>query len=70
MRYLLLLLMLVGCATGAPEGAWYRTGSTEQEFMQDRGACTAQAFAVPNVLRQAIILDSCMQGKGWVWVGK
>lgn len=66
MRYLVLIL-LAGCAT---DGGWVKPGTTEQDFITDRGACVAQAYAVPNPQQQAMILAGCLQGRGWRWQEK
>lgn len=66
MRYLLVLLLLVGCAR--EKRGWYRDGATEEDFYRDRGQCVAQASAAPfgPMSDQALlIMGGCMQGKGW-----
>lgn len=59
--------LLLGCAT--TQWVWTRDGATTEDYYRDEGQCRAQAFAAPNatqnLLQVAIILNSCMQGKGW-----
>lgn len=66
MRYLFVLLLMSGCAT--TEKGWDKPGATQEEFVQDRGQCVAQAFAAITPFQQQMILVGCMQGKGWAWV--
>jgi hypothetical protein len=66
----LLTLALIGVSIAAcaqPTRTWYRPGATQQDFYMDQGQCKAQAFSVPggSLLQVALILNSCMQGKGW-----
>lgn len=69
MRYLIVLLLLAGCATQQPRTVWQKSGSTYAEFQSDSGYCRAQAFGVPgamgNLLQVAIVQRSCMESKGW-----
>lgn len=66
MKKLLLLaaVALVGCA--APK-TWSKDGSTERDFNMESNQCRAQAYSVPFAppLRQTVIFEACMQGKGW-----
>lgn len=72
MRYLIVLLMLAGCAQTQKRSHWEKPGATEQEFNADMGQCRAQAFSVPgavqNLMQVAIVQNSCMQGRGWYLV--
>lgn len=58
---------VVGCAADNNAWAWGKPGATQQAFYEDHGQCRAQAFSVPGVtvLQAALVLDGCMQGKGW-----
>lgn len=58
------VLMLTACGN---QRTWYRDGSTEREFNMDRGQCRAQAFGVSggNMLQMAMVINACMEGKGW-----
>lgn len=62
------VLLLTGCAT-RPQMAWFKDGSTQQDFNAELGQCRAQAFGVPgamnNLLQVAIVQQNCMLGKGW-----
>jgi hypothetical protein len=74
MRYLVIALLMSGCATPPPSKTtyWEKPGAGQAEFNADIGFCRAQAFSVPgamNNLAQAVIVQSsCMQGKGWYLV--
>ena len=67
---LMLGLGLIGCATTG--GGWHyeKDGASKADYNMDTGQCRAQAFAVsnPTLLQIGIIMDGCMQGKGWVRV--
>jgi hypothetical protein len=69
MRIIILaaVLTLAGCATTANDWHWYKAGATQQDLSMDDGQCRAQAFGVPgmNLFQVAMVLQSCMQGKGW-----
>ena len=58
------LLILAGCANKA----WMKTGTTEEDFITDRGDCVSRAFVAPTVYQQNMIFTGCMQSKGWRWV--
>lgn len=66
---LILTMLLAGCATQQPDDDWhwYKPGASPQSFDIDNGQCKAQAFSVPNVslIQAVLVLNSCMQGKGW-----
>lgn len=69
MRYLVVLLLLSGCA----QTYWARdTDNTEQAFNMDKGMCQAQAFGVPGMypMQVTMVYNACMQGKGWYTVRK
>lgn len=61
----ILAAVLAGCASMGTH--WYKPGATEDDFYTDEGQCKAQAFSVPggNMYQAAIVLHSCLQGKGW-----
>lgn len=65
------LFVLAGCAANQ-NWAWDKPNSSEQEFYMDHGQCRAQAFGVPGVslMQAALVLDGCMNGKGWRRVPK
>lgn len=65
MKYLLVLLLMAGCAT--KQSYWEKPGTSEQDFRADMGFCRAQAFGVAsgNLMQVAIVQRSCMEGKGW-----
>lgn len=68
MRYIMILLIfLSACATQKKDNwYWYKEGAGQQELNQDHGQCRAQAFSGNGNLMQAVlVLDGCMQGKGW-----
>jgi hypothetical protein len=57
------VLALVGC--GGPR--YHNPGKTDQEWNADVADCQSKAYSTnANVYFQRQILDSCMQGKGWV----
>lgn len=59
------LALLTGCAT--TEAVWVKDGSNQQSFTMDMGQCRAQAFAFPGapLIQRVIVLEACMEGKGW-----
>lgn len=58
------VLLMSGCAMF--ETTWRKAGSTEEDFFRDDGECKAQAYAATSHgLRQQLIFQSCMKGKGW-----
>jgi hypothetical protein len=65
---ILITILLAGCAT--QQYVWRKSGATQQDFYQDRGQCQAQAFqgGVGSLMQAAIIMNGCMQGKGWYQV--
>lgn len=65
MRSILFALLLAGCAT--TEKGWDKPGSTQQDFIMDRGDCVSRAFVAPTTFQQTMILTGCMQSKGWTW---
>jgi hypothetical protein len=65
-KLLLIFLCLIGCAT--TNKVWYKQGSSQQDFYQERAQCNAQAIAANNIYQIAIIQNQCLQGKGWYLV--
>lgn len=66
MRTLLLAsVLLAGCAT--QQFVWRKAGANSEDYYRDRGQCQAQAFqgGVGSLMQAAIIMNGCMQGKGW-----
>lgn len=60
----LVLIAVTGCAT--KQTSWYRSGANQQDWYQESGQCRAQAMGVyAPLLQQAILYQSCLQGKGW-----
>lgn len=57
-------IILSGCAG---QRQWHKDGANRRDFYEDQGQCKAQAFSTANVsmLQAAIVINSCMQGKGW-----
>lgn len=73
MRYLVVLLLLAGCATPPrQEYVWDKQGASTQEFNMESGQCRAQAFGAPGMpmMQVMMVYASCMQGKGWQSVPK
>ena len=68
MRYVIVIaaLALAGCAA-TPEWTWYKAGAGPRDFAIDSGQCRAQAFGVAGapLMQVAIVLSSCLEGKGW-----
>lgn len=62
----LISMMAVGCAT-REQTVWVKPGSTEDEFLRDRGQCIQATFSVPfaTAFQQTAVFVGCMQGKGW-----
>lgn len=67
MRRALAIVAVAGLAAGCGHLTWTKPGSTEQDFIQDRGACQAQAYSVsqPQGMQTAMVFDGCMHSKGW-----
>jgi hypothetical protein len=59
------LLLLAACQNQGT--TWQRDGATQQDFYMNQGQCKAQAFGLPggNMMQMAIVMGSCMQGRGW-----
>lgn len=63
-------IALTACATNNNTNSWHweKPGSSRNELIMDNGQCKAQALSgtggVLN-LGTILILDACMQGKGW-----
>jgi hypothetical protein len=70
---LLVSIWLSGCATNTNTNnnvnwRWEKRGASSNEFDIDNGQCKAQGFAGTGGMLNwgtIIIIDSCMQGKGW-----
>ena len=68
MRYALLCLALVGCASQVPND-WRKADASPGDLDKDRGQCRAQALSIPpqhnvnEVVTQ--VYRACMEGKGW-----
>ncbi len=60
------VVLVSGCAT-TPEYYWYRDGASNQQFNMDSGQCRAQAFSVAgaSMFQAVMVMESCLQGKGW-----
>lgn len=61
------VLLQVGCATNKGSH-WEKQGSTQNEFNMDLGQCRAQALSGTGGMVSVgtvMIMESCMQGKGW-----
>jgi hypothetical protein len=65
--FLMLASVLVLAACQNQATTWQRDGATQQDFYMDQGQCKAQAFGVAsgNMMQMAMVLNACMQGKGW-----
>ena len=66
--FLTLLLVLTGCAA---KTHWERGDSTANDFNMDSAQCRAQALAGTGGMLSigtVLIMDSCLQGKGWALV--
>lgn len=68
---LIAIATLAGCAS-SPDMVWVRDGSTEDEFMRDRGQCIQAMYSVPlaDNFQKMAVYSGCMQGKGWRSVPK
>lgn len=68
---ILAAICLAGCAsntTNTNNWRWEKSNSSEYEFNMDNGQCRAQGFAGTGgmlTLGTIMIIDACMQGKGW-----
>jgi hypothetical protein len=67
---LLIAAGITGCATNNNNNNWHweKPGSSSNEFNMDNGQCRAQGFAGTGGMLTwgtIMIVDSCMQGKGW-----
>jgi hypothetical protein len=62
-------LWLSGCATNNNNNwHWEKSGASEYEFNMANGQCRAQGFAGTGgmlTMGTIMIIDSCLQGKGW-----
>lgn len=60
------LMALSGCVT--PQYVWHKDGASQQEFYMDQGFCKAQGIqGTGGMINMGtfMIINSCMQGKGW-----
>lgn len=70
MRLLILTaiaLVLSGCATDKG-WSWHKNGASAQDFNMDNAQCRAQGLAGTGGMLTwgtVMIMDACMQGKGW-----
>lgn len=69
MKYLILLAALcaAGCAT-SKGWKWAKDGSTSNDYSMDMGQCKAQGLSgTMGMINMgtAMIINSCMEGKGW-----
>ena len=66
---LLISIWLSGCATNNNNNwHWEKQGASSYEFDIDNGQCRAQGFAGTGGMLTwgtIMIIDSCLQGKGW-----
>ena len=64
---LLIFGVFVGCANQNDKWAWFKAGSTQQDFNMDDGQCRAQAFSIVGapMIQRVIVMQNCMIGKGW-----
>lgn len=67
---LLFSIVIAGCAT---DNGWHweKVNSNPQEFAMDSGQCRAQALSGTGgavTVGTVMIMNSCMQGKGWYQV--
>ena len=66
-----LAIALAGCATNAG-WHWEKQGASSSEFNMDTGQCRAQALSGTGGnlnVGTVMIMESCLEGKGWVRVG-
>jgi len=60
-------IFLSGCATDKG-WSWQKNGASNQDFNMDHAQCRAQGLAGTGgmvTFGTVMIMDSCMQGKGW-----
>ncbi len=74
---LLAIMTLVACANPQQKQQqqwyWEKPGATSRDFNMDSGQCRAQAFSGTGGMLSfgtVMIMESCMQGKGWYRVNK
>lgn len=63
----IIAVSLISCST-QNEWHWEKPGASNSEFNMDTGQCRAQALAgTGGVLNWGtiMIMESCLQGKGW-----
>lgn len=66
--FILFAVSLTGCATNNNNWHWEKRGASGYEFDMDNGQCRAQGFAGTGGMLTwgtIMIIDSCLQGKGW-----
>lgn len=71
MRYLVVLLLLVGCASSRPpQGGWVKPNSQPGELERDWRECygDSQALGLGKLMRQMGGEQSaeCMRARGWM----
>lgn len=65
------LIVLVALAQGCATVTWYKDGSTESMYHQEKAQCEAGSYTVASNGSLAGSLDrtnyylACMKGKGW-----
>lgn len=60
-------LLLTGCATDKG-WSWQKSGASAQDYNMDNAQCRAQGLAGTGGMINfgtVMIMDACMQGKGW-----
>ena len=68
MKYLVVLLMVAGCASRpTPQYYWHKAGATQRELSIEGAQCQSNAYSVPfaPVQQQLHVYMTCMIGKGW-----
>lgn len=66
MYLLVMAIFLNSCAT--TEWVWDKQGATRQDFYMDQGMCKAQGIqGTMGMVNMGtfMIMNACMQGKGW-----
>lgn len=65
--FLVITVSLAGCATDKG-WSWTKNGASAQDFNMDSGQCRAQGLSGTGGMLNfgtLMIMDACMQGKGW-----
>ena len=63
-----IIIGMTGCATKNNNWQWEKPNASANEFNMDNGQCKAQGLAGTGGylnMGTLMIIDSCMQGKGW-----